>query len=200
MHMPTNILPRECGSCHTSQKEPFYGAIYVGDEIHGNLSDCGSCHITDTHILKKFQVTPVVKRAVLTDNEVRQGESITIMAKTVAGYGMRIRAVEYFIDKTGTDGHGTPLYPTDGTFNSQTEDTEAQFNSTNISTGAHVLYIHAMERNNRWGEFYQVDFSVIPDGVSASEKSIPNLSDPGMIYGLISIILSYLIILCRGRK
>jgi hypothetical protein len=198
MHLPTYIKPRECISCHTSQKEPFYGAIYVGDEIHGNLSDCRSCHITDTHILKRFQVTPVIKSVVLSKNEIMKGDTIKIKAQTVAGYDMRIRAVEYFLDETETNGNGTPLNPEDGIFDSQNEEAQVQLNSTNISTGGHVLYIHAMERNNRWGEFYQANFTVIQNRVNG--KSIPNLTEPGVIYGLISIILSYLFILGRSRR
>jgi hypothetical protein len=198
MHSPTYTKPRECRSCHTSQKEQSYGAIYVGDEPHGNLSDCGSCHITDTHILKRFQVTPVVKRAVLSNNYLNQGDTIEIMAQTVAGYGMRIRAVEYFLDEKGHNGNGTPLNPKDGVFSSQNEEAQAQLNSTNISTGAHVLYIHAMERNNRWGELYPVNFTVVQNERGATPT--PRLADLGVIYVLISIIVSYLFISGRGRR
>jgi len=198
MHLPTFTTPRECRSCHVSQTEPFYGAIYVGDELHGNLTDCRSCHITDTHILQRFQVTPVIKKAGLSRNEVQKGDTVKLTATTVAGYDMRIRAVEYFLDEPGTNGNGTPMNAADGMFDSQNEEAEVQLNATNIPLGEHILYIHAMERNSRWGEFYQVNFSVIKNGVSM--KSIPGLAGPGVIYGLISIILSYLFILRYGRR
>lgn len=197
MHLATYTTPRECRSCHIDQKEPFYGAIYVGDELHGNLTGCRTCHVVETHILKRFQVTPVIMKADLSRKDVPQGNIFRLTAKTVAGYDMRIRAAEYFIDEKGITGKGTPLYPSDRAFTSQNEKVEGIIETANLSLGPHILYVHAMERNNRWGEYYPVEFSVIE-----KEKNIiptPQTPYPGVIYGLIAIVLSYLF-LGRERK
>jgi hypothetical protein len=201
MHSPTYVTPRDCKSCHTYQKKPFFGAIYVGDEPHGNQSNCESCHVEGTHTLKRFQVTPVIKDAVISKKEVNTGETVNITAEAIAGYDMRIRAVEYFLDKTGVPGNGTSLKPLDGTFNSQVEQVTAELNTTNISTGAHIIYIRAMERNNRWGDFSQVNFSINSGGAGGGKalqnarallNSIPVLN---MIYILLFSGAVYFIVL-----
>ncbi|VVB85238.1 Cytochrome c7 c [uncultured archaeon] len=206
MHSPTYVTPRDCKSCHTYQEKPFFGAIYVGDEPHGNQSNCESCHIEGTHTLKRFQVTPVVKDAVISKKEVNTGETVNITAEAIAGYGMRIRAVEYFLDKTGIPGNGTSLKPLDGAFNSQIEQVTAELNTTNISTGAHIIYIRAMERNNRWGDFSQVNFSITSGGAGASKalenarailQGIPALD---LIYLLLSLAAAYFIVLGFIRR
>jgi hypothetical protein len=151
--------------------------------------------------LKRFQVTPVIKDAVISKKEVNAGETVNITTEAIAGYGMRIRAVEYFLDKTGIPGNGTPLKPLDGTFNSQVEQVTAELNTTNISTGAHIIYIRAMERNNRWGDFSQVNFSINSGGAGGSKalqnarvllNSIPVLN---MIYILLFSGAVYFIVL-----
>ncbi|SNQ62305.1 S-layer protein domain-containing protein [Candidatus Methanoperedens nitratireducens] len=206
MHSPTYVTPRDCKSCHTYQEKPFFGAIYIGDELHGDKSNCGSCHIEGTHTLKRFQVTPVIKDATISKKEASRGETVKITAEAIAGYGMKIRAVEYFLDKTGIPGNGTSLEPLDGTFNSQAEQVTAELNTTNISTGTHIIYIRAMERNNRWGDFSQVNISITSGGTGGSKalesarallNSIPFLN---LIYLLMSLAAAYFIILGFIRR
>ncbi len=64
-----------------------------------------------------------------------------------------------------------------------------------------MIYIRAMERNNRWGDFSQVNFSITSGGAGGSKalenarailRSIPALD---MIYLLLSLAAAYFIVL-----
>lgn len=51
-HTPTYIIPRTCASCHKDREEPFYGARYIGNEHHGNGSNCEGCHVSESHNIR----------------------------------------------------------------------------------------------------------------------------------------------------
>jgi PGF-pre-PGF domain-containing protein len=163
-HSPTYVVPRNCRSCHVFQNEPNYGAIFIGDEQHGNLSNCETCHIQESHKLVRFYVNPVIKSAWFSSSNVTKGDTTKISAEARAGYMMKIRAAEYFIDTIGISGKGIPLAPSDGKFDTQTEIVAAEIENNEFSVGEHVIYIHAMERNNIWGEFYPLQFTIKSDG------------------------------------
>ncbi|MCX9083307.1 MAG: PGF-pre-PGF domain-containing protein, partial [Candidatus Methanoperedens sp.] len=163
-HSPSYINPRNCRSCHVLQKEPFFGAIFIGDEQHGNLSNCETCHIQESHTLMRFNVNPVIKSAWFESSNVTGGDPARITAESRAGYMMKIRAAEYFIDTIGQSGKGTSLTPLDKQFDTQKEMVIAKITNNKFAPGEHVVYIHAMERNNIWGEFYPLKFTIMPDG------------------------------------
>jgi PGF-pre-PGF domain-containing protein len=163
-HSPTYIVPRNCRSCHVLKNEPYYGAIFIGDEQHGNLSNCETCHIQDSHKLVRFNVNPVIKSAWFISSNVTRGGTAKIYAEAHAGYMMKIRAAEYFIDAIGISGKGIPLSPSDGKFDTQKEIVAAEIENNDFTAGEHVVYIHAMERNNTWGEFYSLKFTIMSDG------------------------------------
>ncbi len=205
-HSPTYLTPRNCISCHVYQEEPFYGAKNISDEPHGSLSGCESCHTSGSHIIIRPTVSPAIDSAALTKSQIKKGETVELIAKVKAGYVMKIRSAEYFIDTKGTPGNGIPLKPVDGAFDSQVEQVAANISTGNISTGAHIIYIHAMERANRWSDYYSVNFSVISNEpgsvqpfqrISSLIKRIPAFNG---IFMLISIIIAYILILNRGRR
>jgi hypothetical protein len=189
-HSPT--YPRKCSSCHISGDAPTYGAANISDEPHRNQENCESCHTPQSHIIVKREMLPSISNMNISQIRVNTGDNVKLTARATAGYEMKLRSVEYFMDVKGSNGKGVSFKPDDGTFDSQKEQISVDINTTNINTGDHKIYIHAMERKNRWGEFYQVNFTVIQNGVSAEDT--PRLAEPGIIYGLISIILSYLFI------
>jgi hypothetical protein len=163
-HSPSYIIPRNCRSCHVLQKEPYFGAIFIGDEQHGNLSNCETCHIQESHKLVRFDMNPVIRSAWFSSLNVTKGETTKIFAETRAGYMMKIRAAEYFIDTIGISGKGIPLATSDGKFDTQSEMVTAEIVNNQFTAGEHVVYIHAMERNNKWGDLYQVHFTIKSDG------------------------------------
>lgn len=186
MHSPTYIAPRTCKSCHVYQEIPFFGAINISDEPHASETRCETCHISDSHNLIRFDVSPAIKDPVLSRTLAGPGESIRLTASANAGYGMKIRAAEYYIDNKGTSGNGTPLRPADGYFDTQREEITGEINTTGFSTGEHVIYVHAMERYDRWGEYYPVNFMVsnVRSNILSRATTSPDLRIIVLIAGL----------------
>ena len=186
MHSPTYIAPRTCKSCHVYQEIPFFGAINISDEPHASETRCEACHISDSHNLIRFDVSPAIKDPVLSRTLAGPGESIRLTASANAGYGMKIRAAEYYIDNTGTSGNGTPLRPADGSFDTQKEEITGEINTTGLSTGEHVIYVHAMERYDRWGAYYPVNFTVsnVRSNILSRATTSPDLRIIVLIAGL----------------
>lgn len=156
-HPATYKEPRECKSCHVERIIPFFNATYIGDEKHATLEGCSGCHINNIHKLIKFDVIPVIKSVSLSPEKVDEGERIQISAIAVAGYYMRIRGAEYYID---SQDRRFPMSATDGSFDEQTEEVTAEVNTSGLSPGTHSVHVRAMERNNKWGEEASVTFVV----------------------------------------
>ncbi len=203
-HPPARIKARICSSCHTYQEKPFYDAKYVGDEPHGLEQNCENCHYRGSHNVVRFQVTPGIKEASLSPEKPGKGEKVILVASAHSGYRMTIKAAEYFIDTIGRSGNGMPLEPVDGLFDSQKEDAIAEINTTGIDVGDHVIFIHAMERDNRWGAYYPVNFTIVE--MSYTSGILNNLKNSiysewsGIIYLIIVIIVAYFAISWRSRN
>ncbi|MCZ7380719.1 MAG: hypothetical protein O8C64_03965 [Candidatus Methanoperedens sp.] len=192
-HSPTYVTPRNCTSCHTYQDKPTYGAVNLSDEAHGYFSACELCHMPRPHEIIRPQMLPSISEANLSRTVINSGESVKLTATAEGGIGMKIRSAEYFIDTTGSLGHGIPLIPIDGVFDSQVERLVTEINTSGISTGTHTIYIHSMERDNRWGEFYQVNFTIVSDPpVVGQDKK--NAADLDFVSIIISLMIVYLII------
>lgn len=195
-HSPTYVIPRSCKSCHVYQENPNFGAINISDEPHALEQNCETCHIQNSHTLIRFEVSPVINEVSLSKTKVSRNETIKLIAEATAGYKFKIRAAEYFLDKIGTPGNGTPLKPFDGKFDSQMKNVTSDINTSEIAPGQHTLYIHAMERNNRWGEFYPVNFTIGVDKLNPSEKS----ADLGLGVLIIGFIAAYLAVSRRAQR
>ncbi|MCX9011253.1 MAG: S-layer protein domain-containing protein [Candidatus Methanoperedens sp.] len=199
-HSPTHIAPRYCTSCHIDRKEPFYGASDINNGTHKFKSDCEVCHIRGSHNLVKPAGFSVISEVTLSQSTVKKGETVNLTAKANAGYGLKVRSAEYFIDTRGTSGNGKPLKAVDGAFDSQVEQMVTEINTADIPAGGHVIYIHAMGTDSKWGEFYSVNFSIVSGKGSGNNamdrardflKRIPGLD---MIFVLLSLVAVYFII------
>lgn len=165
--------PRECKSCHVEQQTPFFNATYIGDEKHGSQENCRSCHIENTHKLLRFDVVPTIKDLSLSKKEVVPGENITIKATIMAGYLMKVRAAEYYIDSSA---RAFPMAATDGSFDDQTEEITATLDTSGLAPGDHTIYVRAMERNNKWGPEEAVTFVVQGTGGESRAALLPVLA------------------------
>jgi hypothetical protein len=99
-----------------------------------------------------------------------------------------VAAAEYFIDGVGTNGTGTAMSASDGTFNSGSEGvtatlTAAQF--TTLSQGSHTIYVHGKDNAGNWGATQSVSFvkdtvapSVTVNQAAASDPFGANQADP----------------------
>ncbi|MCA9951643.1 MAG: proprotein convertase P-domain-containing protein [Anaerolineales bacterium] len=79
-----------------------------------------------------------------------------------------IAAVEYYIDLPDWDG-GTPIAmaPQDGTFDSPVETAAATIDTTNLSSGKHIIFVRGQDSDGNWGvvtaEFLSVlDAAIAP--------------------------------------
>ncbi|MFZ3059177.1 MAG: hypothetical protein WA102_05495 [Candidatus Methanoperedens sp.] len=184
---PSNYKnPRECKSCHVERGITF-NATYIGDEKHGALVNCNQCHVVDAHKIIRFNVTPSIRRLSISKEDVYEGEKVRIYATAVAGYEMRIRGAEYYIDSIDKP---APMLTVDGSFDEQIEEMTAEIDTTGLKPGNHSIYVRAMERNNKWGTVSSI-FLIVKEKESAivtkkSEK-IPDV--PGFLI-LILMILS----------
>jgi len=149
----------------------------------------------------RFQVTPGIKDASISPEKPVKGDKAILVASAHSGYRMSIKAAEYFIDNIGKSGNGMPLKPVDGVFDSQKEDVMAEINTTGINAGEHVIYIHAMERDNRWGTYYPVNFTIVEpsaSGIIDNLKTSIYSEWSVIVYLIIVIIVAYFAI--SGRR
>jgi FtsP/CotA-like multicopper oxidase with cupredoxin domain len=82
--------------------------------------------------------------------------SFSASVSDVDSGGSNVTAAEYFIDATGTNGTGIPLSGTFGTPGPLT--VTATINASTIaglSTGNHIVYVHALDSATNWGSFNQ---------------------------------------------
>ncbi|MDO8726758.1 MAG: hypothetical protein Q7J35_11880 [Candidatus Methanoperedens sp.] len=169
--------PGSCTSCHASAVDN-YSAVYIGDEEHKN-GLCEICHITNLHNIKVYEVTPSVKDISL----IKHDNETIIKAFASAGYKMKIRGARYYID---TPGEKFMMYPQDGIFDSQKEEIVAQIDISKISDGKHVIYVEAMERNDKWGFTSSIPINIEKGEIKIESKKIPGFI---ILIGGLAIIL-----------
>ncbi len=184
---PSNYKnPRKCKSCHV-ERGVTYNATYIGDEKHGALVNCNQCHVVDTHKIIRFDVTPGIKKLSISKDEVYEGEKVRIYATAVAGYEMRIRGAEYYIDSIDKP---APMLTVDGSFDEQIEEMTAEIDTTGLKPGNHSIYARAMERNNKWGPVSSISLIVKEKESAIVTKKSEKIPDvPGFLI-LILMILS----------
>lgn len=73
-----------------------------------------------------------------------------------------IAAAEMFVDAIGQSGSGIPLSPVDGAFDSTTENVHGLVGA--LAPGTHVIYIHARDVYENWGEVSAATVSAAGDG------------------------------------
>ncbi|MDI6693906.1 MAG: multicopper oxidase domain-containing protein [Anaerolineales bacterium] len=78
----------------------------------------------------------------------------SIADQTISGAQSNIVAAEVFIDALGAPGSGLPMLPTDGAFNSSTENVyafipQAQVNA--LPNGQHTVYVRGKDASGNWG-------------------------------------------------
>lgn len=169
--------PRECKSCHAAATDN-YNAGYIGDEEHKN-EICETCHVSDSHNIKVYDVIPSVKKISI----VKENNETILKAIASAGYKMRVRGAIYYIDSPNEKFNMSPV---DAVFDSQVEEVLAHIDVTKISPGKHIIYIEAMERDDKWGTPVSLGFTLEGGELRPEEDSNPG---PGILFGGLVIIL-----------
>jgi alkaline phosphatase D len=73
-----------------------------------------------------------------------------------------ISAAEYFIDTVGTNGTGTAMTPTDGSFVKATAWVSSTVDATRfgqLAAGQHTVYVHGMDAAGNWGPLVSITFT-----------------------------------------
>jgi len=163
-----------------------YSAIFIGDEEHKN-GVCENCHVTNVHIIQRLGVTPSVKGISM----ITQDNKTIIKAFASAGYKMKIRGARYYIDSPQVK---FLMSPVDGIFDTQNEEITAQIDVSKISAGKHVIYVEAMERNDKWGVASSISVNIDNAvNMDVGEIMINDKKIPGFIIlfsGILIILFS----------
>jgi FtsP/CotA-like multicopper oxidase with cupredoxin domain len=126
--------------------------------------------------VSNFDTTgPAVLNVTLPASNVNGTMNVSLSASVsdVDSGGSNVTAAEYFIDVTGTNGTGIPLSGTFGTPGPLT--VTATINASTIaglSTGNHIVYVHALDSANNWGTFNQ--------GVLHVDNAAPIVTSPSV--------------------
>jgi hypothetical protein len=153
--------PRTCISCHAATQDN-YGAVYIGDEEHKN-GICENCHVSNIHEIIRLNMMPSVKKMSLD----KEDNGTILRAMVSAGYNMKVRGARYYTDSPVEK---YMMYPVDGVFDSMVEDIFAQIDVSKLSPGKHVVYVEAMERNDKWGIASSIEFKIEGGSLKALEN------------------------------
>jgi len=190
---------KDCVDCHIDNV--LFDAPDLSDETHSEVTDCTQCHAKnypDTHLIGAF--SPDTPKITSTEVDSTVPELITIKATATAGWNMKIRAFEFWLDD-----EDPKTIPTTGL--DQTGDFEFNIDTSDLSPGDHVIHIRARERDH-WGPEREVSIT-IHETTSVPEYSLPDEpeSHTGMGISVIAILIALVhcvgltfIILNRRRK
>jgi len=71
-----------------------------------------------------------------------------------------IVAAEYFIDKPGDYGSGTPLKASDERFDNPIEMAEAEIDVSKLNPGKHMIFVRGKDAGGNWGDFASRELEV----------------------------------------
>ena len=127
---------------------------------------------------------PYIEKINVRPDVVKPDQPVEVDITVTAGWNMKVRNIEYFIDSDGLPGNGTPVLPHDGIFDEQMEEAGFIINTTGLELGNHTVYVHSMERDNKWGPVNKVEFSIDQTASSAGQPIKNKIN----LLGLLSIL------------
>jgi subtilisin/minor extracellular protease Epr len=160
--------------------------------IHGNDS-AGNWGATEQVVLEVTaeDTTGPMTSDVSADPDPTNGaDSVTLTASisdSTTG-NSDIAEAEYFIDTVGANGTGTSMNPSDGTFDSVTEDVAADIDVSGWAAGSYTLYVHGNDSAGNWGATEQVGLEVTMDDTGPMTSDVS--ADPDPTNGADSVTLT----------
>jgi hypothetical protein len=99
--------------------------------------------------------------------------------------GSKIISAEYFIDNKGANGTGTSMSPSDGYFDSPTENVKAQIQASTLTIGNHTFYVHGKDSAGNWGSFSSVVVKIISSipTMHVSDIQVRAIRDRFLVHG-----------------
>ncbi len=114
---------------------------------------------------KVFQITepdttgPDVVSVDVTPNPTAGALTVSLTA-VIRDDQSTVAAAEYFVDTYGAGGTGTPMDPTDGSFNSQTESANITIDVSGWAYGTYTLYVRGQDSEGNWGPVSSITLTV----------------------------------------
>ncbi|MDP3105951.1 MAG: S-layer protein domain-containing protein [Candidatus Methanoperedens sp.] len=190
----------DCKDCHTYHGgAPPFNATNMGTEgrspagtAHGFAPNCTLCHggadSISFHSLASTEFIPRI--AVTLDPEnVPQGESSLLQATVVLPPLMKVTRAEYFMDEIGRDGYGQPLEFVLGRVNESSALVGAVINTTELSFGKHLIFVHAKDSAGKWSKIEIAVLTVTkPAGFAAAEILLKEIVPAVIFIGLLYFI------------
>jgi hypothetical protein len=192
--------PRTCKSCHV-ESGLTYNAPSVKEEKHSMLENCAQCHVENTHTVFRFDIVPGIKDLSISRDKVLEGDKIAISATAVAGFNMRIKAAEYYIDSPDNT---IRMSAVDGSFDEQVEEISAEIDTAGSGQGTHTISVRAMELDNKWGADTSTTFTIVESSTTIKDvESEPIAIIPEIVheklenipYSMPILIVSFTILL-----
>lgn len=152
---------------YSNEPQPNGGRINIG--AYGNTPEATISGL-DTKGPKTNNIS-------VSPNPTSGANSIILKANiSDIGFGTsNIVAAEYFIDTIDTNGTGLSMSPSDGIYDTPTENVQATVDVTSWQVGSsHKVYVHGKDVHNNWGNFDSV--TVLVTSAVLRELSIPNKS------------------------
>jgi outer membrane protein assembly factor BamB len=145
----------------------------AGNGLDGNLNGVGG--EPGDAVTWQFQTGagvdesgPDITGLTLTPNPAWAGMQVSIDAivdDTHPQAASTVMGAEYFLDAPGVSGTGAPLQAVDGRFDERQEEIIANIDTTGW-TADRVVYVHAVDSVDNWGEFSQVTLDIQPEAAA----------------------------------
>ncbi len=190
----------KCKDCHTyyGGEIPF-NATNMGisgrspsGTSHGLAPNCTLCHGgSDSISFHSLAATEFVPRigVELHPETVSYGEPSLIQVTVVLPPLMKVTRAEYFIDEISREGYGFPLNFIIGGANDPSALLGALIDTTNLSIGKHLVFVHVKDSAGKWSKTEIVVLTVIkPVGLVAAEILLKEVVPILIFIGLLFII------------
>ncbi|MGC9024784.1 MAG: M14 family zinc carboxypeptidase, partial [Chloroflexia bacterium] len=111
---------------------------------------------------------PDAQDLAVSPNPVPQGQPVSLSAliqdhRCCGDTPVNIGGAEYFVDRPGQDGAGTPMSPQDGSWGGASETALATVDTCGLAPGQHYILVHGRSAGgNEWGPFTAVFLTVTP--------------------------------------
>jgi hypothetical protein len=172
---PIDDINKACWACHGTGVDP---GRHPADYLYPR------------HVINVFEpLTPYIVQIHVTPEVVRPSEPVKVDVTAMSGWNMKVEAIEYFIDVEGPPGTGTPVMPEDGIFDEQLEDAEFTVNTTGLEPGNHTVYVHSMERGDKWGPVNKAVFTIETPELPVEPEPVRWWIAPLFIITLAALIL-----------
>ena len=151
------ITPINGATNYDSGGPTGYKLVYFAFGFEG-ISDSDNRKEIMKRIIE-YLSAPDVQDTVVSSNLTNSNPVLT--SKCVDGQHLsHVAGAEYFIDQTPNESvRGTPLNPSDGSFDELVENINGTIDISSLNDGNHTIYVRCEDKDGYWGKFDSVNFT-----------------------------------------